>query len=157
MIKSYSRQPHKDRRAVKVRAQGPSLGDFERASRLREVMEALSEANKKIPVIVEGKKDSLALRTLGLVGEILTVHRGNNLYEFSEEISERFHNVILLLDWDEKGEILQKTLSINLRGLWEEFSGFREILKILCQKDVKDIEGIPKLLKNLEGDEALRY
>lgn len=157
MIKSYSREPRKDRRQVKVRSQGPSLGDFERAYRIREVMEALSEANKKIPVIVEGKKDSLALRNLGLVGEILTLHRGNSLYDFSEEVSERFHNVILLLDWDEKGEALQKTLTINLKGLWEEFSGFREILKILCQKDVKDIEGIPKLLKNLEGDETFRY
>jgi 5S rRNA maturation endonuclease (ribonuclease M5) len=157
MIKSYSRELHKDRKPMKIRSQGPSFGDFERAARLREVMEALFEANKKIPVIVEGKKDSLALRNLGLVGEILTLHRGNNLYEFSEEVSDRFQNVILLLDWDEKGEALQKTLSINLKGLWEEFSGFREILKILCQKDVKDIEGIPKLLKNLEGDEAHRY
>lgn len=27
----------------------------------------------------------------------------------------------------------------------------REIIKILCKKDVKDIEGIPKLLLRLEG------
>ncbi|HXX57940.1 MAG TPA: toprim domain-containing protein [Thermodesulfovibrionales bacterium] len=157
MIKAHSREPHKDRRPVKISSRGPSAGDLDRASRLREVMEALYEANKKVPVIVEGKRDSLALRNLGLVGEIITLHRGNSLYEFCEEISERFGNVILLLDWDDKGETLHKTLSRNLRGLWEEFSGFREILKILCQKDIKDIEGIPKLLKNLEGDETHRY
>jgi 5S rRNA maturation endonuclease (ribonuclease M5) len=156
MIKAHSREPHKDRKAVKIRSNGPSLGDMERASRLREVMEALHEANKRIPVIVEGKKDSLALRSLGLVGEIITLHRGNNLYEFCEDITERFDKVILLLDWDDKGETLHRTLSVNLRGLWEEFSGFREILKILCKKDIKDIEGIPKLLRNIEGDEASR-
>jgi len=157
MIKAHSREPHKDRKPMKIRSQGPSLGDLERASRLREVMEALYEANKKAPVIVEGKRDSLALRNLGLVGEIINLHQGNNLYEFCEEISERFSKVIILLDWDDKGESLHKALIRNLRGLWEEFSGFREILKILCQKDIKDIEGIPKLLKNLEGDESLRH
>lgn len=156
MIKSHSRQPHKDRKPFRIQAQGPTFEDQERAARLREVMEALFEANKKTPVIVEGKKDALALRALGLVGEIITLHRGNNLYEFSEEISESFHHVILLLDWDDKGEVLQKTLSANLKGLWEQYSGFREILKILCRKDVKDIEGIPKLLKKLEGDETAR-
>ncbi len=154
MIKSHSRQPHKDRRPFRIHANGPSFGDLERAERLREVMEALFEANKKTPVIVEGKKDALALRTLGLVGEIITLHSGNNLYEFSEEISEKYHKVILLLDWDDKGEALHRTLCANLKGQWEGYAGFREILRILCQKDIKDIEGIPKLLKKLEGDET---
>ncbi len=154
MIKTHSRRPHRERQPVRIRAHGPSLEDLERAGRLREALEALYEANKRTPVIVEGKKDALALRNLGLVGEIITLHRGNSLYEFSEEVSEKFHKVILLLDWDDKGEALHKILAANLRGQWEEYSGFREILRILCQKDIKDIEGIPKLLKNLEGDET---
>ncbi|HWR59903.1 MAG TPA: toprim domain-containing protein [Thermodesulfovibrionales bacterium] len=154
MIKSHSRQPHKERKPFSIRENGPSFEDMERAVRLREVVEALFEANKNTPVIVEGKRDALALRDLGLEGEIITVHRGSSLYEFSEEISEKFPRVILLLDWDDKGETLQKTLCSNLRGQWEEYSGFREIFRILCQKDIKDIEGIPKLLKKLEGDET---
>jgi 5S rRNA maturation endonuclease (ribonuclease M5) len=154
MMKSESHRPRRERQPLRVRARRPSFEDLERAGRLREALEALYEANKKTPVIVEGKKDALALRNLGLVGEIVTLHRGNNLYEFSEEVSEKFHKVILLLDWDDKGEALHKTLGANLKGQWEEYSGFREIIRILCQKDIKDIEGIPKLLKNLEGDEA---
>jgi hypothetical protein len=47
-------------------------------------------------------------------------------------------------------------VSDNLSGHWEEFSAFRGIIKILCQKDIKDIEGIPKLLGRLEGDEYPR-
>lgn len=156
MIKSFSREPHKDRKQVKIRSTGPSLIDLERAARLREALEALFEVNKRAPVIVEGKKDALALRTLGLAGEIITLHRGSSLYDFCEDISERFDKVVILLDWDEKGETLNRTLNAHLKGLWEEFSGFREVFKILCQKDVKDIEGIPKLLRNLEGDEAPR-
>lgn len=149
MIKSFSRQPKKERI---FRSKTSSYVDLERAERIREVLEALNEVNKKAPVIVEGKRDSEALRRLGLAGQIITLHRGNNLYEFCEEIVEKFERVVLLLDWDERGESLYRFLGSHLAGHWEEFSGFREILKILCQKDIKDIEGIPRLLKNLEAD-----
>jgi 5S rRNA maturation endonuclease (ribonuclease M5) len=131
----------------------PSISHIERAKRLKEVLEALCEINKIIPVIVEGKKDAAALRKLGLAGEIITLHNGKSLYDFSTDITERFHRVIILLDWDEKGENLNKNLAENLKGHWEEFSSFRELLKLLCQKDINDIEGIPKLLRRLEGDE----
>lgn len=129
----------------------PSIDDMERAERLRKVFEALNEVNKRFPVIVEGKRDAVALKHVGLTGEIITLHNGKNLYDFCENITEKFAKVIILTDWDTKGDTLLKTLSKNLEGRWEEFSPFREILKILCQKDIKDIEGIPKLISRLEG------
>lgn len=129
------------------------MNDLQRVERLKEIFEALYEINKRIPIIVEGKKDVNALRRIGLVGDIISLHRGKGLYEFCDDISERFHKIILLIDWDEKGESLFKNLSSNLRGMWEEFSAFREIIKILCQKDIKDIEGIPSLLERLSGQE----
>jgi 5S rRNA maturation endonuclease (ribonuclease M5) len=132
----------------------PTISDIERAERLKLVIEELYEINKKVPVIVEGKKDELALRKLGFIGEIITLHRGKSLYDFCADIEERFQKVIILLDWDKKGNSLNKTLTENLKGHWEEFSSFRELLKILCQKDIRDIEGIPKLLRRLGGDES---
>jgi 5S rRNA maturation endonuclease (ribonuclease M5) len=135
----------------------PSPGNFERAERLRKVIEALHEINKNIPVIVEGNKDVSALRKLGLVGEIITLHRGKSLYDFCLDIAERFQKVIILLDWDKKGESLNKTLAMHLNGHWEEFSFFRQLFKVHCQKEIKDIEGIPKLLRRLEGDENPWY
>ena len=135
----------------------PSPRDFERAERLRKVIEALYEINKSIPVIVEGNKDVSALRELGLVGEIITLNRGKNLYTFCLDVAERFQKVIILLDWDRVGDSLTKTLSMHLNGYWEEFSHFRELFKVHCQKEIKDIEGIPKLLRRLEGNENPRY
>jgi 5S rRNA maturation endonuclease (ribonuclease M5) len=134
----------------------PSAADIERAERLREVIEHLLEINSHCPVIVEGKKDAIALRSLGLTGDIITLHNGQNLYDFCDDIIQRFHRVILLMDWDRKGEDLNRAISIHLKGCWEEFSSFRELLKILCQKEIKDIEGIPKLLRRLEGIEGPR-
>jgi len=131
----------------------PSAVDTERAERLREVFGHLLEINRNFPVIVEGKKDAVALRSLGLVGDIITLHNGQGLYDFCDDIVHRFHRVVLLMDWDKKGEDLNRTVSAHLKGCWEEFSSFRELLKILCQKEIKDIEGIPKLLMKLEGNE----
>ena len=112
----------------------PSPQDFERAERLRKVIEALYEINKSIPVIVEGNKDVSALRELGLVGEIITLNRGKNLYDFCFDITERFQRVIILLDWDKVGESLTRNISMHLNGYWEEFSYFRELFKVHCQK-----------------------
>jgi 5S rRNA maturation endonuclease (ribonuclease M5) len=131
----------------------PYGGDIERAERLREIIEYLGDINERIPIIVEGKKDASALRSLGLIGDIITLHNGKNLYDFCDDIARRFHRVVLLLDWDKKGEDLNRILSHHLKGQWEEFSSFRELFKILCQKEIKDIEGIPKLLRRLEGNE----
>jgi 5S rRNA maturation endonuclease (ribonuclease M5) len=131
----------------------PSSIDLDRAERLREVFEILHDINESAPVVVEGKKDALALRELGLSGEIIKLHGGKNLYDFCEDLISRFDRVILLMDWDRKGEELTKALSIHLRGHWEEFASFRELLRLLCQKEISHIEGIPKLLKRLEGNE----
>ena len=132
----------------------PSVTDIERAERLRKVIEALHEINQIIPVIVEGKKDASALRKLGLIGEIITLHNGKSLYDFCTDIEDRFHRVIILVDWDKKGKDINKTLSENLKGHWEEFSSFRKLLKLLCQKEISVIEAIPKLLERLEGNET---
>ncbi len=129
----------------------PSTLDLDRAEKLREALEALYEANEFVPVIVEGKRDAAALRSLGLEGDIITLHAGRTIHDFCEDISERYDRVILLLDWDTKGETLLTALQSGLKGRWEEFSPFRNTLRNLCQKDIKDIEGIPKLLKRLEG------
>lgn len=129
----------------------PTSEDLERAERLREVIEALCEANKRFPVVVEGKKDVQALRKLGLSGDIIPLHSGKGLYEFSEELAQRFPKVILLPDWDAKGETLYASLAGNLHGHWEEYSAFRDLFRLVCQKDIKDVESIPALLMRLEG------
>lgn len=129
----------------------PTTEDLERAERLHQIIEALCEVNRRFPVIVEGKRDLLALRRLGLSGDILPLHCGKGLYDFSEEVAERFPKVILLMDWDTKGETLFSSLTSNLRGHWEEYAAFRELLRMICQKDIKDIESIPTLLLRLEG------
>jgi len=133
----------------------PPGTDIERAERLRQVLQTLYEINKQVPVIVEGKRDAQALRKVGLAGDIITLHAGKGFYDFCEDLAERYHRVILLMDWDAKGNMLHKQVSENLHGMWEEFSAFREIIKVLCQKEIKDIESIPGLFERLAGEAAV--
>ncbi|MEW6585424.1 MAG: toprim domain-containing protein [Nitrospirota bacterium] len=132
----------------------PSADDIDRAERLREIIENLKEINRTVPVIVEGKRDASALRKLGLEGRIITLHNGKNLYEFCDDIAAGFDKVVLLPDWDRTGENLYRSLSEDLAGHWEGFASFRDILKAICQKDINAVEGIPKLLMRLEGNDS---
>jgi|YNPBryunderm2012_1023409.scaffolds.fasta_scaffold00501_9 5S rRNA maturation endonuclease (ribonuclease M5) len=125
--------------------------DWERAEKIKEVLHYLYEINKIVPIIVEGKKDKKALREIGLEGEIITLHSGKSIYEFTETIAQKFEKVVLLIDWDEKGEELYSKVGENLQGMWEDFASIRELLKLLCQKEIAEIEEIPKLFMRISG------
>ena len=127
----------------------PNMVDTERYERLLEVIEKLREVNGHVPVVVEGKRDAAALRALGIEGEVITYNRGLSVHQFSEEVMETHDRVVLLMDWDRAGEKLQGRLARELAGLWEEHSDYRRVLKILCQKEVRDMEGIPGLIRRL--------
>lgn len=126
--------------------------DLERAEKIRELLHYLYEINKFVPIVVEGKRDKKALREIGFDGQIIILHRGQSLYEFSESIMERFDKVVLLMDWDEKGEELYAKVGDALRGMWEDFASVRELLKILCQKEISEIEDIPTLFRRISGE-----
>jgi 5S rRNA maturation endonuclease (ribonuclease M5) len=123
--------------------------DTERYERLLEVFEDLSEVNRHTPVLVEGRRDAEALRELGLRGEIEVYNKGLSMHEFCESVLEKHDRIVLLMDWDSTGEKLQDRLSRELAGHWEEHESFRRLLRVLCQKEIKDMEGVPCLIRRL--------
>jgi len=60
-------------------------------------------------IIVEGKRDSAALRKLGLSGKIIEFHSFNELVKFTDSVA-KYKNIILLLDGDRKGRYLTKRI-----------------------------------------------
>ena len=66
-------------------------------------------SQKDSVVIVEGKRDSNALRKLGFSGKILEFHSFRGLVKFSDSVA-KYKNVILLLDGDKKGRYLTKRI-----------------------------------------------
>ena len=114
---------------------------------VKEIFEELSFFNEKIPIIVEGKNDELALRKLGVKGEIIKLNTGQTILNFCEDLSRKYNEVIILTDWDPKGTQLFTKLIKNfkfnnvktLKKFWREFKRF-------CSKEVREVEFLPKFL-----------
>lgn len=143
------------RHAEHLREAGMLSLDVLRADKLREVLERLYHINEHVPIIVEGRRDVEALRLLGFAGDIFTLHGRRGFYEFAESVHEKCDTVVLILDWDEKGQALQAQVGALLSGMWEMHAPIRESLMNLCQKDISDVQSLPSLLERLAGTRTL--
>ncbi|RME66859.1 MAG: hypothetical protein D6778_04070 [Nitrospirae bacterium] len=121
----------------------------ERFQLLLRSLEALKEINLSVPIVVEGKRDLKALRMMGFKGEIIIVHRGKPLYEFSEALLQRASSFVLLIDWDQRGEKLYQRLSDLMEGHFEEFAHFRQQIINASEGEIYEIEDLPLLLEKL--------
>lgn len=63
-------------------------------------------------VIVEGKRDSEALKKIGFSGRVLEFHKFRGLRKFVDLVSE-YNSLIILLDGDRKEDILLQKLLNN--------------------------------------------
>ncbi|MDR1992710.1 MAG: toprim domain-containing protein [Nitrososphaerota archaeon] len=103
-------------------------------------------------VVVEGKKDVVALSLLGVVGRVLAVKAGGRSFlQVAEEIEALgVEEIILLLDFDRRGRegtwCLQRALertSVRVNVVvWRELAG-------LVGRDVQDVEGLPAFLATI--------
>ena len=77
------------------------------ALKVREFIESLNnECKAGAIVIVEGRKDEIALREIGFNGEILVYNNFKGIINFVDYVSRKGRKVILLLDRDRKGRSL---------------------------------------------------
>jgi 5S rRNA maturation endonuclease (ribonuclease M5) len=118
----------------------------------REIAESLvlyiknlnDESNNGSLVVVEGKRDVNALRSLGFTGKILMLCHNNNFDRLVSE-AEKYRKIILLLDLDRKGRSLTKKSAILLEGKKHKIDLFfrRNLSSITCGR-VKQIEELSK-------------
>ncbi len=87
----------------------------ESLKRIEAILEDFREENLRAPIIVEGKRDEDALRTLGFRGEIIRINSGSSLVSFAQRISMEYKRVIILTDWDRTGSFLAGRLYELLR------------------------------------------
>ena len=120
----------------------------ERIKKILDLLRDLKEANKEIPVIVEGKRDREALRELGIEGAVIVVHCGKSIYDFCEEILSRHDRFIILTDWDQRGEMLSRKIRSNLKDHHEGCDIFRKRLATLCLPGIREVEDLPRLLRS---------
>ncbi len=122
----------------------------DRLSRMEKLLEYLADENADTPIIVEGKNDKLALRQLGIGGVVYVVNGRHTLFQMCEEISREQRKVILLTDWDRKGGQICHTLSKGFAANGVSVDEkIRSRLSSLSSGDIKDVEGLPRLVERL--------
>lgn len=94
---------------------------------------------ENIPVIVEGKKDTRALRKIGYSGQVLEFHRFKGMVDFIDFVA-KYESVIILFDNDRKGTYLtRKTIELLQRRTKIDLSYKRKLREITKNK-IKFIE-----------------
>ncbi len=126
----------------------------EKQEKILHLLEALAEESAKgTLIVVEGKKDLEALRTLNVTGPILTVKTGGKSFGQAVQQIEQAcpSEVILLLDFDRRGKegtgLLKRSLECahikpNLK--------FWSALSSLLAREVQCIEGLNAYLERLQ-------
>ena len=121
----------------------------------------IEEGGYNCPILVEGINDVKYLRVLGFSGTIETVNRGWDrprmiayLYETygSELAIDGLPRIILLMDWDRTGEILQKYFINQLNSMDVKID--QSLWKILAKQlkfECKTVESIIGFSDSLLG------
>ena len=90
-------------------------------------------------VIVEGKRDSDALRKIGHTGKILEFHRFTGMINFTDSVA-KFERLIILFDRDKKGKMLtRKTIQLLQRRTKIDLT-FKKKLRIITKGKIMFIK-----------------
>ncbi len=119
---------------------------------LEEILDLLLDASTKgALIIVEGRRDEIALRDLGLKGPVLLASRRPAL-NLAEEVARNFSKVVLLTDWDAKGDELARIIEIHLRSMGSKPDlEIRGKLKRLIKKEIKDVESLSLYMNRMRN------
>jgi len=126
----------------------------EKEEKILRVLECLSEENARgVPIIVEGKNDVQALRTLGLEGRLVTAKTGGkSLLDIVSELEETgMQKVILLLDYDRRGKEWTRRLKqlLERTEISPETAFWTDLFSLVGRK-VKDVEGLAAYMETMK-------
>jgi len=105
---------------------------------LKKFMKHLNSKKESV-VIVEGKRDSNALRKLGFSGKILEFHSFKGIVKFSDSVA-KYKNIILLLDGDRKGRYLTRRIIDLLEHRTKIDLSFKKKLISITKGKIRFIE-----------------
>ncbi len=90
-------------------------------------------------VVVEGKRDSIALKKLGYSGKVLEFHKFGGMIDFADSVSKH-KRLIILFDRDKKGRMLTgKTIQLLQRRTKIDLS-FKKRLREITKGKIMFIE-----------------
>ncbi|MDG6225574.1 MAG: toprim domain-containing protein [Candidatus Thermoplasmatota archaeon] len=136
-----------------------SRSNDEVAQAISEWIDELNDLEDGALMIVEGKKDVIAMTRLGIRLEMVTLNLGLSVIDLVESIaqsrgpfSERdaCSLLVIMTDWDRKGGKLARSLKEACLGAGLACDmEFRRRLAILTGRWIRDVESLPGLISSL--------
>src|SRR5574342_851258 len=102
---------------------------------------ALLNSKKDSIVVVEGKRDSAALKKLGFSGKICEFHSFKGLAKFTDSM-DSYKRIILLLDLDRKGRYLTSRIISQLEHRTKIDLSFKKKLAKITKGKIRHIEDL---------------
>jgi 5S rRNA maturation endonuclease (ribonuclease M5) len=99
----------------------------------------LLNSQKNSAVIVEGKRDSFALKKLGFLGTVLEFHRFGGMIKFVDSVA-KYDRLIMLLDGDRKGKYLTGKIIEHLQHRTQIDLSFKKKLIAITKGKIRFIE-----------------
>lgn len=126
------------------------MDDCERLEEIQQILDELRDsALCGAVILVEGKRDREALLSLGVNGEILMTSQ-RQLLNMAEGLARSGKKIIILTDWDERGEEVARQVALYLEADGSKpDSAIRCSLKSLLKKEIKDVESLYSYVEKL--------
>lgn len=120
---------------------------------LEKIIEELLEVSEEgAAIIVEGIRDERSLRDLGIEGTIIMAAQKPAL-DLMETVAEEFEEVVILTDWDRKGDELASKMELYLSGTRARANlEIRKRLKQLVRREIKDVESLSRLVERVREE-----
>ncbi len=122
---------------------------------LEELIVSLQDASiEGAVIIVEGRHDESALRSLGIKGPVMMASHRPAL-DLAEDAARSYSQIIMLTDWDEKGEEMALNIEQHLRSVGSRADmDIRSRLKRLVRKEIKDVESLDYYVERMRAIHA---
>ena len=126
------------------------MEDCERLAEVERILDEVADrAGHGAIILVEGKRDRDSLQKLGIEGRIIQTSQ-EQLFVLAERVATDHSDVIVLSDWDERGDEIAKKTELYMRsnGVVPDCE-LRKKLKELVKKDIKDVESLNGYIERL--------
>lgn len=117
-------------------------------SDLRDFIVSLNCATESV-IVVEGKRDSAALKNLGYSQQILEFHRFGGMTKFADSVSSH-KSLILLFDSDRKGKYMTKKVIEQLERRTRIDLSYKKRLMHITRGKISAIEELSQYEKILD-------
>ncbi len=115
----------------------------------RVLQDLVERSDSGAVIVVEGRNDESTLRNLGICGAIESPC-GQTLLHFTDSLASNYNSVIVLTDWDRRGNQLSAQIVRYLQSRDVVIdTDLRSRLKKLVQKDIKDVQGLKRHIMKL--------